>query len=344
MDELSKNNTSLNNPGSALEVTIMKFNAASGSYFPGQRVTSTVTFRNSGRKRWTFWVGCSVQDKCGTWYDIPSHPVTLSPGQISSTQEKSWIVPVDPKVISGTFNVRMAIWTSRPEDGPSLRLGYLQKDAAFSAFNFSDHFPLFESTRWAKGNHRTPGTVERPGLGWFQPKNVAIDQGRLMLKHPANTKNGGEISSLSTYTYGTFRTSMKCPALPGTISTIFTYQGVDYGDEIDMEIWNDGSKKVMFTLWKYETSIVTGRAVYTNTILMDFDPSQDFHEYRIDYYPGEISWYIDGILKDRVTDQAYFPSHPMYLFINTWWPNWPGWENYTSAPVDRFAEYHFITR
>ncbi len=342
MNESSIRNSSLTDPNNSVEIALMKFNPASGFYYPGDRATSSLTIRNTGRKRWTFWIGCSVQDKCGTWYDIPSHPITLSPGQISASQEKSWIVPVDPTVISGSFNVRMAVWTGRPEDGTALRLGYVQKDAAFSAFNFSDHFSLFSDSRWIKGNHRTPGTVERPGLGWFQPKNVAIDQGKLMLKHPANTKNGGEIASKNTYTYGTFRTSMKCPALPGTISTLFTYQGVDYGDEIDMEIWNDGSRKVIFTLWKFETSSVTGRAVYSNTIVMDFDPSQDFHEYRIDYYPGAISWYIDGILKDKTTVHAYFPNHPMYLYINTWWPNWPGWEKYTSLSSDQFAEYHAI--
>ncbi len=330
--------------GYPVKITITNFLPPSGDYYSGNTVTSKISFKNSGKLKWTFWVGYSVQDRTGLWYDITSNPVTLYPGQVSSVQSKSWVVPPDPKITSGSYKVRMAIWSSRPEDGPAIRLDYREQDSSFMAFNFIDHFSVFNDARWVKGNHRTPGTTARPGLGFFQPENVTMESGKLLLRHPANTKNGGEIESVSPYTYsfGTYRTNMKCPALPGTITTLFTYEGVDYGDEIDLEIWNDGSGKVIFTIWKSDISSITGQSVYSNTINLGFDPSVAFHEYRIDFYPDGISWYIDGIQKDKTTLQSNFPNHSMHLMVNTWWPNWPGWEKYTSNASDRFAEYHSI--
>jgi len=326
---------------SIVDASIISFSPATGVYFPTDSVTTQLTLRNTGSQKWTFWIGASVQDKGGSWFDVPSHAVTLLPGQLSPTQKMAWIVPSEGQLLSGDYNIRVAVWKYQPEDIQALpiRLSWKEKKSSFTAFNFIDNFDSFNTARWTKPRHKTPG-----GLGWFLPDNAFISDGQLVLRLQANTRNGGEIQSTasSVFTYGTFGAKIKCPALPGTITTLFTYQGVDYGDEIDIEIWNDGSKQVGFTVWKYETSSITKKSVYNRTIQLDFDPAGGFHEYRIDFYPDRICWLIDGSILDKFTRQSDFPTHSMFLMVNTWWPNWPGWNIYKPVTTDRLAYFDGI--
>ena len=341
MDDIDSFDNQKNTDILRVGATIISFVPASGTYYPGDSATSELTFRNIGIETWTFWVGCSVQDKCGVWYDIPSNPVTLRPGQTSPVQRKSWKVPTDSKITSGSYSIRMAVWKYQPEKDLAIpfRLSWRERKSAFLAYNFIDNFTFFNSSVWTKPTHKTPG-----GLGWFRPENVSIADGQLAFRFPANTRHGGEIQSQNShlYTYGTFRAKIMCPILPGTITTLFSYQGVDFGDEIDIEIWNDGSKKVGFTVWKLEISSITKEPVYNHTILLDFDPSSGFHEYRIDFFPDRISWYIDGIVRDKIYANEIFPTHAMYLMANIWWPNWAGWDIYKPVSTDRFAYFDGI--
>jgi len=325
----------------SVNASITYFSPATGLYYPGNNVTSKLKFKNTGTQTWTFWVGYSVQNKCGIWYDVLSNSVTLSPGQTSSLQSKSWVVPSDPNVISELYAVKMAIWKTKPENGGATLLDYKQQNNSFSAFNFIDEFNSFNTIRWVKQNHTTPG------FGSFLPENITTTGGSLLIKYPKNTKNGGEIYTKNPYKYkyGTFKAKIKCPQLPGTITTLFTYQGPDYGDEIDIEIWNNGSKKVEFTIYKYEISSVTHNFVYNNpNTILSFDPSNGYHEYRIDFYPDKISWWIDGVQKDYTTNQSYFPTHTMDIRVNGWWPNWtkPGWTNSNPVSTDKYAYYSWV--
>jgi len=113
-----------------VSASIVDFSPATGTYSPGQGVTSRLTFRNTGTTDWTFYVGYSVQDRNGRWYDITSHAVRVSRGQSSGWVSKTWTVPSSP--VEGPYKVAMAVWRTSPDlDSRAQRLDYRERANSF---------------------------------------------------------------------------------------------------------------------------------------------------------------------------------------------------------------------
>lgn len=123
----------------SVSAQVTSFSPASGTYYPGNVVTSSLSFENTGTERWTFWVGYSVQDNAGRWYNILSNPVTLDPG-VSTSQSKKWSVPADSLLTTGKYKVVMALWKTKPENDGAIRLANAEKTDAFQVINFRDNF------------------------------------------------------------------------------------------------------------------------------------------------------------------------------------------------------------
>ncbi|HEY3181855.1 MAG TPA: glycoside hydrolase family 16 protein [Gaiellaceae bacterium] len=55
------------------------------------------------------------------------------------------------------------------------------------------------------------------------------------------------------------------------------------------------------------------------------DFAAGWHTFGVDWEPGEIVWYVDGVERWRVTDPAAIPSEPMYVLANlAVGGDWPG--------------------
>lgn len=286
---------------------ITAFSPASGTYYPGDAVISSLYLKNTGAANWTFWIGCSVQDNAGSWYDIPSHSVTLAPGEVSDTQSKTWQVPSDPLLTTGSYKVVMTVWKTKPGDATAIKLANAEKEDSFQVFNFFDDFASFDTDQWSKSSFIL-------GRTHFEPANIDVNNGDLRIKFPANTLNGGEISSKDLYQYGTYRARMKLPNAPSSITGFFLYTDPDFYSEIDIEVYNDKNGKIDFTTY------ADGKVQKFVTKNLGFDPTADFHEYRFDFYPGNLSFYVDDRLMQSWTDGM--PTNSMYLLVNTWYPNW----------------------
>ncbi|MBF8437496.1 family 16 glycosylhydrolase [Halanaerobiaceae bacterium Z-7014] len=153
------------------------------------------------------------------------------------------------------------------------------------------------------------------GLGEVISDNVVEADDSMVLVSPENNFDGGQKRTVDRIGYGSYIANLKTDYAAGSYTAFFMYQGVaEKNDEIDIEIYNDGSRRVDFVIWK--------DGVRTNYVQrkLDFDPTADFNEYRIDYQPDYVAFFINGELMALFTDDI--PGSEMYLLANHWWPEW----------------------
>lgn len=187
-----------------------------------------------------------------------------------------------------------------------------------------DDFHSFDSGRWIKSDYAL-------GRGRLNPANVSVKDGILKGKIPANTLNGSEIESKRLRGYGVHRVHMKTPRAPSSITGFYLYRAPDYNAEIDIEVHNDGSRKIDFVTY------ANGRKTNVSTKKLRFDPSAGFHTYAIRFSPHSLSFYVDGRLLERWSNGL--PDEPMKLLLNTWFPTFlPGKEPST----DRYTKVNWI--
>lgn len=153
------------------------------------------------------------------------------------------------------------------------------------------------------------------GRGLVRAENVVLYEGAAALTLSVGSFDGAEIRSVDRVGYGVYAARMKTPRAPGTLSAFFLYEGgSDIADELDIEIFNDGSRRVLFTTW------VAGETTHTTTLTLPFDPAAGFHEYGIVWSAREVSFVVDGAVMQRWN--TGIPRNPMFVMANVWWPTW----------------------
>lgn len=306
---------------------ILAFDPAQGVVSPGQKAASSARIKNTGGRLHTFWIGYSVRDGAGRWHDVPSQPVRLKPGQVSAPQVKAWEVPSDPLTTTGPYDVRASVWRTQPENGGAVRLANAGKTAAFSVRLFQDGFDTLDATRWDRADQVL-------GRSRLDPANVGTEGGQLGLKIPARTLDGAAVRSRDLYQYGDYRTRLKVPDAPGSITGFFLYEAPDYEREVDIEIYNDGSRRISFSTYSphyaADGSLIKG-PTHTVTKTLPFDPSSDFHDYAFSFYPDSVGFSVDGQLMQTWPDAL--PKTPMKLWLNVWYPDWLQGER---SAIDRY--------
>ena len=174
--------------------------------------------------------------------------------------------------------------------------------------------------------------------------------------------------------YGTFRASMKLTDIPGTCAAFFwvsicshvrffsrltlTYLHLQYFNdtqEIDMEFLSkdfDHSKNtypVNLVLQSRAAAAHGYDASQTDNFIkanLPFDPTADFHEYRIDYNPSEILFYADRELLGKINgSNAPSPNSHGHLILSHWSNGNPKWSGgppkEDAALVIRYVKAYF---
>lgn len=294
-------------PERADRVEISAFDPASGVYEPGGEAVSSLRVRNNAPEERTFWVGYSVQDPGGYWHDAPARRVTLEPGK-STRRESSWQAPDEPPPPSGSYRVAMAVWSEHPEEASEeQRLADVQHSDAFRVSGLREDFRSLEGSTWNVSSKKL-------GLGRLEPENVGVRGEELWIQIPAGTFDGGEIKSEGLYLYGSYRARIKVADAPSSLTGFFLYREPDLENELDVEIHNDSSGRILFT------SYSGGEETNTVRKELPFDPTADFHVYRFDLYPDRAEFYVDGELMH--TFDEGLPDDPMNLYVNAWFPTW----------------------
>lgn len=287
---------------------ITAFTPASGIYHAGDEAVSSLRFENTGDERRTFWVGYSVRDGAGGWHDAPADSVALKPGEESGGQKRAWSVPED-SLLSGPYKVVMAVWSGPPGEGGT-RLAGVSREDTFQIIDFCEDFESLNRERWIV----TSKLDKKLGRSYLKPENIGVRNGNLSLKLPAGTLDGGEIKSAKRYRYGSYRARIKVADAPSSITGFFLYREPDFENELDVEVFNSPSGRILFTTYSggEETNAVEEK--------LPFDPTEDFHEYRFDFYPDRAEFYVDGELMHGFEEGL--PEDPMRLYVNTWFPAW----------------------
>ncbi len=190
--------------------------------------------------------------------------------------------------------------------------------------SFFDGFDSFDTVRWSRGEHTL-------GRSYLDPANVDVADGNLRVKIPAHTLRGGEIRSNDLYRHGAYAARMKLPYAPSSITGFFLYRPPDHEREIDVEVYNDSSRRILFTTYS------GGSQTHARTMRLPFDPTAAYHTYGFRYGPGVVRFYVDGKLMQ--TYATGVPTSSMHLYTNTWFPTWLDGRR---PPSDRYLMVDWI--
>lgn len=153
--------------------------------------------------------------------------------------------------------------------------------------------------------------------------------------------SGGSMQSRSEYGYGRWVARLKPSSVPGALNSMFT---MDWDDMTTAETDGDGShEEIDIEFLTYTFGAKSGSVhfavhapplsnYFVDDVALDFNPSDEFHEWGFDVLPDRIVWHVDGnelatfIYDDTVTITGLYE-----LFFNSWtkesWINGPPSEN-----------------
>lgn len=281
------------------EMEIVSVEPPRGVLEPGDTAVARVVLRNPDAIAREVWVGYSVGSQGGLWYDVPSIRVVIPSATVVEVQTNAWVVPDDP--VPGSYRTIVALWPSSPEQGATTT----RLDASESANAFVVEVG---GTGFHPGGHVL-------GRGLLRPENVLRRDEGFHLRLSRARCEGAEIRTNERYGDGTFSARMRTPYAPGSLSAFFLYEDAPQrNDELDIEILNDGSGKVLLTAWS--EGEMTGQEI----IRLGFDPSEEVHEYSITRAGPRVEMRIDGVL--MASWRRRMPEGPMRVVANVWWPTW----------------------
>ncbi len=166
-------------------------------------------------------------------------------------------------------------------------------------------------------------------LALFTPENIEInDSGVISLmlsEHNVSVRRftSGAIASRKNYLYGRFSAEIKPSNVSGLITGLFLHRNSPY-QEIDIEFIGKDTTQMLINVF-YNPGIEGTKLEYgyrgTPTLIeLDFDASEEFHEYEIEWEYHSIRWRIDGhVVHERVLwNPTPIPDLPMELNVNLW--------------------------
>ena len=128
----------------------------------------------------------------------------------------------------------------------------------------------------------------------------------------APTIKGAEVYTLEeNILYGSVRTVMQVSTVAGTVSSPFFYKTDN--QEADIEVLTGGAEQGVH----YTNQRANSAADQTTKSLpLTPDLTTGFHEYRLDWLPGQTDFYLDGVLQASFTENV--PTEAGKWLWNNW--------------------------
>jgi hypothetical protein len=155
---------------------------------------------------------------------------------------------------------------------------------------------------------------------------------------------GGSLQTVHEYRWGRWIARVKPSAAPGVLNSIFTKDWDDLttaandGDgkkgEIDIELlshtFGPGKGEVHVAI-----HLKNHAPLWHLDIPLDFNPSDDFHEWGFDVYPDRTVWHVDGrILHEWKYTKEFYIDPDYEFFFNSW-----TMEKWIKGPPRQDAQY-----
>lgn len=199
-----------------------------------------------------------------------------------------------------------------------------QESADFLRVCFEDDLAQIQSTRWLLRNDTFPGN-----LGLFRPANVtsavggglslAVDEEPLGVR----SLSAAAISSRASFLFGRFEATLKATNVPGLVTGFFLHRDSPR-QEIDVEILGNQPDQLLVNVF-YNPGTDGAKFDYGHRgtpaiIKLGFDASKALHQFKIEWDPCEIRWFVDQKLVHRraTWNPTPIPHLPMTLHVNTW--------------------------
>ncbi|GKT87977.1 glycoside hydrolase family 16 protein [Colletotrichum tofieldiae] len=243
------------------------------------------------------------------------------------------------------FSLLPAIARAACECGYSANItGVIEVFTDLIETDFTKVMDIKNNTDWIRQEFNKTNNNARGPLGEkFQPTNIAaVHEGSssyglsstkadagLQLLVESSTVDGlvpvAEIDSArDDVHHGSFRAMMKVPDVAGTCAAFFWYHNDT--QEIDMEFltreFNPSNNSFPVNLVLHSRASLergydasgTGNFLKVN---LGFNPTTDFHEYRLDYLRDEVTFYADGKVLGAMNGSAV-PTEGGHLVLQHW--------------------------
>ncbi len=210
-----------------------------------------------------------------------------------------------------------------------------------------DEFDTVDTSRWQPMTHSWDGN-----LAQFSAETISVSDGVLSLsltRAPEGSDKpylGAEYRSLDTLTYGKIEARVRFArgsAVVSSLVLIFTPWPPDDWNELDIECLGTGQTQFNHMVNIPPADPITGHVQYPSIVELGFDPAADFHEYAIEWVPGEARFVVDGVLRHTATEEMSRMTLPQNILLTIWASDaaaWAGPVDETTAPTT--AQYDWM--
>ena len=189
---------------------------------------------------------------------------------------------------------------------------------------FDDNFDSFDTTFWYVSDFTVAANWNQTA---WEADYVVPTLGEVTLNLDGTDKEGkpftgSEIQSDAFYGYGTYEVTMQAAAGSGAVSSFFLFSseffGADHHNEIDFEFLGNDTTKVNINYYYDNAKLGDNGSVQID---LGFDAAAGMHDYRIDWQPDAIRWFVDDVLIYEVrsdTAPLPIPDEDMKVYMNLW--------------------------
>ncbi|MDF2614524.1 MAG: hypothetical protein K0S71_2310 [Clostridia bacterium] len=293
-----------------------------GTFMVGESIPADMILQNNSSNKKEVWIKLSYKGPSGEEYELPAQNFTVLSNEMAK-KEIDWMIPEN--IISGSYQVSAEVWDRQVEESEAVLLDKKTSSERFMIYHHMDEFENFNPELWKKTNHTLGRTV-------LNSKNVSVQDGKLHIHMPADVLEGGEVQSKELLGFGVYEIRMKLPTVPSSITGFFLYRSPDLHHEIDIEVYNEKKGKIFLTTY------ADGKKKNLYEGKVPFDLTEGYHNYKIEYYPERVAFYIDNFF--ITAWRKGFTKEKMYLIVNSWYPGWL--KNIPAKETDSYLQIDWI--